>query len=242
MSWWSKVKNAVKKAVRAIVRVVKAVVRVVVRIVLEIVHRVINFVGAIVAWNKEKKLRVHVVILHEPGQKPLISEQEADDSIKRAGVIIKDRFNVRVSGFGKPHITTLKEDAPHGALNVECSFWGNVKAEGGEGGEFFASHLAGWNMVPVTFMYPVTVFVIAHVTHDGSQWRGCSAGIFTDYVVLTPTGMNDDTTLAHEIGHACSLLHRDSQTNLMYHSYPRGTSITGWQKFWFRTSRHVNFY
>lgn len=238
MGWWSKVKNAVK----AVARAVKAVVRVVVRIVLEIVHRAINFVGAIVAGNKEKKLRVHVVILHEPGQRPFITEQDANDSISRAAAIIKDKFNVRVSGFGKPHITTLKDDAPDGALNVECSFWGNVKTEGGKGGEFFASHLAGWNVVPVTFMYPVTVFVIAHVTNNGNEWRGCSGRIFTDYVVLTAKGMNDDTTLAHEIAHACSLGHRDEQTNLMYHGSTRGTAITGWQKFWFRTSRHVNFY
>src|SRR5882762_9237194 len=127
MGWWSKVKNAVKKAVKAVVRFVKAVVRAVVRTVLETVHRTINIVGGIFAWNAEKKLRVHVVILHEPGQMPLIKEQDANDSINRAAAIIKDRFNVRVFGFGKPHITTLKEEAPHGALNVECSISGIIK-------------------------------------------------------------------------------------------------------------------
>jgi|SRR5262249_40092422 len=242
MSLWSKLKNAVKKAVKAVVRYFKAVARMLVRLLAEIVQRAVNWINAIAGSIAEKNLRVHVVILHEPGQKPLVTEQEAQDSINRAAAIIKDRFDVRVTGFGEPHITTLKEDAPAAALNVECSFDGNVETELEEGGEFFASHLAGWNVVPVTIVYPVTVFVIAHVTHSGGEWRGCSAGIFTDYVVLTPKGMNDDTTLAHELGHACSLLHRDTQTNLMYHGFDRGTSVTGWQKFWFRTSRHVNFY
>jgi hypothetical protein len=242
MGWWSKVKKAVKKAVKAVVRVVKAVVRVVVRIVLEIIHRVINFVGAIIAWSREKKLRVHVVILHGANQAPLITEQQAQASINRAAAVLKSAFNVKVIGFGKPPYTTLKEEAPNGALNTECTFWGNLKLEGGEASEFYASHLAGWNVVPVSFTYPITVFVVDHVRNDGNEWRGCSAGFLVDYVVLTPTGMNDATTLAHEIGHACSLLHRDNKNNLMNHSFNRGTDATGWQKFWFRTSRHVNFY
>jgi hypothetical protein len=243
MGLWSKIKNAVKKAVTVVANIVKGIVRDLLRVVLEIIHRVINIVGALVAYNKEKKLRVHIVILHEPGQMPLITEQEAQASFMRASAILKDRFNVRVYGFGKPYLTTLKEESPHSALNVECGFFGYFKQEYGEAGNFFASHLAGWNVTPVTFMYPVTVFVVAHVTHDGKEWRGCSWWIASDYIVLTPTAMNDDTTLAHEIGHSCGLRHDGYKIdNLMNHSFTRGTSVTGWQKFVFRTSRHVNFY
>jgi len=242
MGFFSKLKNAVKKAVKAVANVVKGIVRNIVRIVVEVIHRLVNLGLGLIFWGREKKLRVHIVILHEPGQAPLVTEQNADDSFERAKAILKDKFNVRGYGFGKPHITTLKEEAPDRALNVECGAGGYFTREYGAAGSFFASHLGGWNVLPVTFMYPITVFVVAHVTHDGKEWRGCSWGILADYVVLTPTGINDDTTLAHEIGHACSLLHRDSKSNLMFHGWDRGTSVTGWQRFWFRGSRHVNFY
>ncbi|MBK6777396.1 MAG: hypothetical protein IPG74_16680 [Flavobacteriales bacterium] len=106
----------------------------------------------------------------------------------------------------------------------------------------FAKYTAGRVGIPITVVHPVTVFVVHSVTSNGDSWRGASFGLTADYVVMTPTGMNDDTTLTHELGHACTLMHRKKKVNLMNHSHTRGTSITSWQKWWFRLSRHVNFW
>lgn len=239
MGLWSKIKRAAKR----VANIVKAAVRALVKVlVVEVLQRIINIVLLPIGYLVTKKMRVNIVILHEPGMPPLISTQDAEASFQRAVALYKDKFDVRLVGYGKPYIAALKEDAPHDALNPECSGSGIWEHEMGEAGSFYASHLAGWNVIPISFTYPITVFVVANVTHHGASWQGCSFGPLTDYVVLTPTAMNQDTTLAHEIGHACGLLDRDNPANFMKHTAPRGTAVTGWQRFVVRTSRHVNFY
>jgi hypothetical protein len=242
MGFWSRLKKAVKKAVKAVVRVVKAIVRVLVKIVVALVSLVIGVVGSLFLPWLEKKIRLQVCILHPVGQKELVPVQDAESSVQRAAQIIKDKFDAKILPYGKPHVEIIREDAPNAALDLECSFTGFFGSEFGEAGDFYSRYTAGWNAVPISLVYPITVFVVRSVTHDGDAWRGCSFGLLADYVVITPNGIADSTTLAHEIAHSCSLLHRDDKANLMYREPSRGTSITGWQRYWFRTSRHVNFW
>lgn len=239
MGFWSSIKHAVTKTLK---RWVKTIVRTIVKIVITIVHLVIGIVGSIFLFWMQKKLRVHVCILHAAGDKELVSVSDAQQSVDRAAVLIKQRFNTKVLHYGTPYVEVIKEAAPTKALDTECNVKGNIVLEFGDGGDFYAHHLAGWNAIPVSLTYPVTIFVVRSIKDGGDAYRGCSAGLFTDYVVLTPDGITDDTTLAHEIGHACFLLHRKKKNNLMFHGFDRGTSITGWQKYWFRASRHVNFW
>jgi hypothetical protein len=249
MGLWSSIKKAVKKvvkaakkAVKAVVRVVKAVVRVVVKVVVAIVMAVVGAVTSILLFWVTKKMRIRVCILHPEGQAELVSAQDADASIHRAAKILKDRFNVRLIGYGRPHILVIKSAAPDSALDQECSATGFFRSEFGEASDFFAAWTAGWVLFPLSLVFPVTVFVVRSVTHGHEHWRGCSFGLLTDYLVITPDGLRDDTTLAHEIGHTGFLLHRDATSNLMHHSLPRSIAITGWQKWVFRNSRHVNFW
>ena len=238
MSFWSKIKNAVK----AVVRVVKAVVRAVVKVVVTIVSLVVGGLASIFFFWVQKKLRIHVCILHPEGQKELVSVQDAEASVERAKQLLKDRFNVQVLGYGRPSVQIVKEAAPDEALDPDCSFTGYFESEFGVASDFYSRWTAGWVGIPITFVFPVTVFVVRNVTHGSEQWRGCSFGFLTDYLVITPDGIRDPTTLSHELGHTGFLLHRRTKGNLMYHDFPRGTSITGWQKWWFRSSRHVNFW
>ena len=242
MGFWSKLKNAIKKVAKAVVRAVKAIVRTVIKIVATIVSFVIGFVGELFLFWKEKKLRIHVCILHPAGQKELVSIADADLSVQRAAQIIKDKFNTKVIHYGKPYIQVIKEDAPDKALDAKCSASGYFRAEWGEASDFYSKYTAGWNAIPVSLGYPITVFVVRTVKHDSDFWRGCSFGLLTDYLVITPDGINDKTTLAHEIGHCCFLLHRDDFANLMYHEASRGISVTRWQRYWFRLSRHINYW
>lgn len=230
MGWWSSVKNFVKGAARAVAKTVTG-----------IVHWVIGAVGSIFLFWMTKKLRINVVILHEGG-KALATVAEAEASVQKATALIKQKFDVKVKHYGNPFVQVIKEQAPASALGTECSASGYWDIEYKEAGSFFAKYTAGWNGIPITVTHPITVFVVKTIKNNGADWRGCSVGMLTDYVLITPTGLNDDTTLTHEIAHCCHLLHRDTKSNLMYHGFDRGTSVTGWQKWWFRTSRHVNFW
>jgi hypothetical protein len=120
---------------------------------------------------------------------------------------------------------------------VECGA-GALGEEFGEAGEFFAKHLAGWNAIPISLTFPVTVFVVRDV--EGT--KGCSLGPLTDYVTLDTAGVKIASTMAHEVGHACSLWHSGSQSNLMFHDDNRGDGVKWFQKNLLRSSRHVTYW
>lgn len=230
MGWLS----AIKKAVKKVVRVVKTIVRVVVKIVVGIVMRIIHTLGA---WIPiDKKMRLQVFILRDENGVVVDQVADVDAAVNRAIATFKQRFGVVIKSYGKPMVQELKNPAPTAALDVPCdggAWW----EEFGEAGEFFADNLAGWNAIPISLTFPVSVFIVRSV--DGKI--GCSIPI-TDYVVLLPGGVDSDTTLAHELAHTCLLMHRDDSQNLLYPSTPRGTNVTRWQRFVVRTSRHCTFW
>lgn len=231
MGFWSSVKKGLKKAWRA----VKATVRVVVRIVIEVVYRVINLV---LFWIPiKKKIRIQVLILQDEMGKPLLSPGDpglavALDYAKRT---FEDKFRVKLKNYSS--IQVLPKPAPTAALDVFCDS-GAAKNEWGEAGEYFADNLAGWNLIPISLGFPITIYIVRNI----SGKLGCSLGLLTDYVTVSIKGANSDSTLAHELGHACGLLHRDSKSNLMFPNTGRGNGITGWQKFVVRGCRHCTFW
>lgn len=230
MGWWSSLKKAVKK----VVRVIKTVVRVVVKIVVGIVVRVINTLLYLLPFNK--KMKIQVFILRNLDNVPVINETDIAPAIERAKQIFSDKFGVDIKAYGNPIVQTLPKPAPAAALDVECDA-GAFSNEFGEAGEYFARNLAGWNVIPISLSFPVTVFVVDSIKDK----IGCSIPI-TDYVTLSPAGARNDTTLAHELAHTCLLAHRDNPKNLLFPSIPRGTDVTGWQRFVARTSRHCTFW
>jgi hypothetical protein len=87
---------------------------------------------------------------------------------------------------------------------------------------------------------PVVAFTVRSFS-DGKQ--GCSLGPLTDYVtILLDMDDLDETVLAHELGHACTLLHKSDSSNLMYSKPGRGQTLTVWQKISVRGSRHVTWW
>lgn len=283
MGWWSKIKKAIKKAVR----IVKAVIRTVVKIAVEIVSRVINSLGQIFLFWKEKKIRMVVLILRNEAGVPLILETDQNllDAIDYAKVTFKDKMNIRIKPYGKS-IQTLSDPAPSAALRVDCDSTargvgislggaavggiigvlggpigigigiaigfgvgsaisgkesgGALYNEFGEAGEYFAKHTAGWGWLRMNLYFPITVFIVEDITEK----LGCSLGLLTDYVTLSIKGVASKTTLAHELGHCCGLLHRNEEMdNLMYPNDTRtNNNITRWQKYVVRTSRHCTFW
>ena len=242
MGLWSKIKGAAKK----VWRVTKAVVRVVVRAVITIVNSLtfglFDLLLGFLTWPP-KKLRLHVFILSTdapPGggdvtpSAQVVPTADVQAAIDRTIKIYKDRFNVKVKPYSKQFIEVLTETAPPEALDFECGFG----QEFGAAGEFFAKHLAGWNGIPISGTFPITVFVVRSLKGP----LGCSMSVVGDYVVIAQPGIADKVALAHEMGHTCSLWHSGSSDNLMYRQSPAGEKVKWFQKNLLRSSRHVQYW
>jgi hypothetical protein len=232
MGWWSKIKK--------VWRWVKAVVRAVARMVVEVVTRVLNFYDfflGFLTWPP-KKLRIHIAILRNENGAALAATTDLDLAIQYATRVFKDRLNVKLLAYGKPLVQVLDGAAPTAALYVRCD-GGAVLDELGEAGDYFAKHLAGWNAIPISLSFPITVFVVRDVDSKG----GCSLGPFTDYVTVELDGVKSDSLMAHEIGHALGHFgHLGDSSNLMYKHNSRGDHVRWWQKNLFRNSRHVTYF
>ena len=234
---------------------IKSVVRVVVKAAVELVNRftvgVLDLLfGALAVWIgwPPKRLRLHVFILWsqpppviEGGPPPPI-EQVVQDAINHTKRIYKERFNVNVRPYGQSFIQVINDPVPDEALDVSCSFG----VEFGEAGDYYAMLLAGWNVIPISLTFPITVFVVRNL-----DALGCSMNVLGDYVIVDREGLETDhITLAHEIGHACGLSpglgspfwHDWTPSNLMYKASPAGENVKWFQKNILRSSRHVQYW
>lgn len=236
MGFFSSIKSAFKKVVNK----VKAVVRFASRLVVTLFGLAVGIFDLLLgflAWPP-KKLRVHIFIL-STGKGPLVDPAALTVSVDFARKTFKSRFNVKLLAFGKNMIEIIKEPAPPEALSVGCGGHA-LDEEFAEAGDYFASHLAGWNGIPVSLTFPVTVFIVSDVSGQG----GCSVGPLTDYVTvdISSDGVGTPSLIAHEIGHACNLWHSGTKTNLMYADSDRGDGVKWFQKNLFRSSRHVTYW
>jgi hypothetical protein len=238
MGFFSSLKNKIKKALKKVVRFVKAVVRAIVRVIVTVVGLVLGIFDLLLGFIAfpPKKMRIHIFILStEKG--PLVNAADLTPAIDFARKTFKDKFNVKLRTFGENMIELIKEPAPSAALTVHCDA-SAIGEEFGEAGEFFAKHLAGWNAIPISLTFPITVFIVSDVVDK----QGCSLGPLTDYITVDPDGVANPTLIAHEIGHACNLWHSGTKSNLMFADFDRGDGVKWFQKNLLRSSRHVTYW
>jgi hypothetical protein len=237
---WSTIKKAAKKVWRA----AKAVVRVVVRSILTVLNAftigVVDLVAGFLGVAPTKRLRLHVCIVWaEPPPQPddPTIDQLLLAAIERTKKIYKERFKVDVRPYAKTFVQVITEPAPPEVLDFKTSFG----EEFGIAGEYFARHLAGWNVIPISLTFPITVFVVRKVIGDDV---GYSMLMLTDYVVIDRDALAiDNIAVPHEIGHACSLWHSGSKGNLMFGASPgAGEEVKWFQKNILRSSRHVQYW
>jgi hypothetical protein len=195
-----------------------------------------------------KKIRVQGVVLLDEKREPVADRDDVQEVLDLAKEVFAEEIKVRLSSPAR-HVTYVPEAAPSKVLEVGCdaSIWGAQFT--GVGG-WFRSHQAR-RPSGTFFGYgsPVTVFVV----RDVKGKRGCAPpGFLADYVVIDPRALagseGSRLTLAHEVGHACNLLHgfpSSGRGTLMQSGGDdpgvRPRRMTRAQKAVFRGSPHVTY-
>ncbi len=216
----------------------------------------LDFLGSLVGVLPEKKMRVCTIILRDELGDPVDTRENLVPQLQNVVDIYKREANIRVipsapfqfdSAFGDPEVAT--EDWVHvqgrgsnnpDVLDVPCDGGILTRDLGTAGGQFelIASTECFYSNGRRVIGYgaPIIVFIVRSVGSGG----GCSLGPLTDYVVVERGRGPDSGTIAHEIGHACNLLHADDPSNLM-NPDRSGNQLTRFQVAMVRASRHVSF-
>jgi hypothetical protein len=184
-----------------------------------------------------KLLRLRVVILRDERGLPLAREEVVMKAVYETIRIFASGAQVKVIP-SEWLVVTAPHAAPKAALDVSCDnkAW---REDLGQAGAFYRSLMARTAAgTAIGYGAPVTVFLVRDIAGKG----GCSLGPLTDYATLEADMLERGRRLlAHEIGHACGLLHSKSKTNFMFPIGP-GDQMTRWQAAVLRSSRHVTYF
>ena len=244
MSLWGKITKAVKKIVKKVVNTVKKVIRV----VKEVVHRVlgvVDFIATLLGIRLRKYIRVKVYILTDLKKQPVRDPAVVQQWVDEAKALFKDRLNVDMRApdlrAGQGIVAIIPEPAPAGALFPNCGI-GDAFSDAADYYEDHYTYIqtSAWNEILDDLGYgePVYVFVVADV--GAKDKDGCSQPWLHNFAVLD--GDQQNLSLPHEIGHLCSLSHRNTVGNLMYpDTGNRGPHLNRWQIAVFRNARYVTF-
>ncbi len=238
----------------------------------------IDMVGGLIGIRPIKHLRLHVIILMRDDRTLTVPSSRVHFAVERAESIFRARAQVKI------HTTVhqVNTPSPRNALYVDSGV-GLLGEDMTGAGLYFQTTITEmlWEdntSFVVRIGAPVVAFVVDGV---GGSAIGCSAGPLMDYLcveggqmLVSPQGpgasapvvapippeppgatfAQASATLAHEIGHACGLLHDNvtdcrngDSTNLMYCSpqtpakVARGDNLSPFQRGIVRSSPHVTY-
>lgn len=221
---------------------------------------IIDFVFATIGSAPEKLLRLQIVIQRDENGNPVASVANVLKALEFAIVTFKQQANVRLVPVGPfqytskfadtptaslAFVTTETDNSDSSTLDVNCDLdgWADDFLTTGSNFELKMSRDGFWgNTRRITgYGAPVCVFAVRSFNDDDD---GCSLGPLSNYVTVNFNDSGDSTfsTMAHELGHACTLFHVSDPTNLMIHTEPHPSFLDGGQVFLLRTSRHVTFF
>lgn len=225
--------------------IIGGIIRTIINWVTEIVHRIVSlpdFLASLAGIRPLKKMYVKLIILNSNGV-PHSNEAAVMRGIRTAQDIFRTQCNVNMifTGTCVPQLNT-----PDESNNVECGA-GGFFSDWWIGGSYFELVSAdcafedGWKRV-LGYGAELIVFVIRDIP---GNTVGCSFSATHNYVVIEPTLIGIQS-IAHELAHACFLLHDESSnTNLMFPTITLDGSgnlandrMTNFQIAALRSSRH----
>lgn len=209
-------------------------------VITETINRTLGLPGAgayFLGVRAPKKLRLQVMILRDEAGVPIVSEAVVEASVQAATELFLELCNVKLI-WRDPAIVTLPDPAPTEALDVHCDAEG-WREDFDVAGRYFRQQMARTTVGTLTgYASPITVFIVRKM----AVRAGCSLGPLADYVTMVGRVLEkgrNTRILAHEVGHACLLLHSEDEENLMY-PVP-GTKLEPWQAAMARNSRHITY-
>lgn len=202
----------------------------------EVVWRIVGLpelVLGLFGVERMKRLGICIIILRDQNGDPVAAEADLDSAIAAAQRIFADAANVNLVVEG---IHTVSDPTPARNLDVGCNMaaWLDDLWLPGSYFEITANRVCfegAWRRL-IGWAAPVVVYVVRGVA---GATDGCSLGPASDYVTIEG---KDSACLAHEIAHACSLLHHGDKDNLL-HPKCGGIELTRLQRALLRNSRHV---
>jgi len=205
---------------------------------IDLVWRIIGLIGVLLDWlgiDLEKKYRICIIILSKNG-KPLTSEAALTPTIQNAQAIWKSAANVKLIVEDVHEVIPTDERDRNLVVNCDFGAWTDDLFLTGSNFELYANTYCfyGTGRRLIGWASPVVVFVVEDVVNK----RGCSLGLFSDYVTIEAASPD---CLAHELGHAVYPWgHHSDRMNLM-HSSCGGTQLREWQRILMRNSRHITY-
>ncbi len=216
-----------------------------------------DFLWTLAGFMPTKQMRLAVVIL-EDDQGNHTSDADVRAAIQKTIDVFWEYARIRVIPvkwvsfhipfFGKPDIDPAEYVLGPSKSSRACTHLS------GEGLATFGEDLLmtgvtfNWIMttrsIPGNFRRligygaPVTIFSVPSIANAA----GFSMGGGTDYVTAEYTGHSNHSTFAHEVGHACGLLHDSDPPNLMTTPSRTDSQLKYWQAAIVRSSRHVTFF
>jgi hypothetical protein len=260
MGWFHRVVHAVRKALHSVARALHVVwtsIRLLLHLVLSLPGLILDLLGIML----EKKLRLAVLIQSDQQGHLVVDPDVVVKFVKFTVDTYKSQANVKVipaqagplaNGIwlhqsdrfvrlGPPEYAFIYTSIPVNSsdtLDVCCDACAWRSDLTRDTGTEFDAMMRPWNRY-FKFGYadPVCAFAVAQFS---DQKTGCSLGPWADYVTVNFGQDPSSSTLAHELGHACSLWHR-GWGNLMCPDQPHPPSLHKWQAVLLRMSAHVTY-
>ncbi|NIV11058.1 MAG: hypothetical protein GWN62_07115 [Aliifodinibius sp.] len=220
-----------------------------------IIFGLVEYLLWTLGYRPVKKFGIGFLVLRDQNGEPLITPEEIMPAVQKAQEIF-DQANVQIiPAFPRPKklsesgdlpesstwVRTLRKSAASRILEVDCNLPAMLQDLGLPGTQFQFETLGAFFQTSVRrltgYGAPVTVFVVKNI----GKFTGCSLGWLSDYVTVKHDHI---FTTAHELGHACNLLHMSDRANLMHPSSGKQKTILleTWQIALLRASRHITFF